>query len=393
MSFKATVYFNDEDIYSTKITAKSGTGDTIFSVTKRYGNSAYTTEEVPDSTMMTFEAIPDDGCEFDRWYYRIGDEIDNDDISPRESTDNPFYYSGTEDIVIRAAGEVDSSVPDTWNWNYHGSFTLDLVNNPSAFVEIEIEPKTLHIVSFKYSGGKIKVFTEGSVDTYGYVGPYLPRVSYWELYDAEKGKPFYVQYEDDDSNGGGNFLIDGSPVEVSNSGNLLWIKSYDGIETGTTYVYIENYEDEVTVRPWDWFSANSTADENAEATAIQTENAYNAVCDRQPTTNFSHKVWMDMVSKVKEITKHSSGYWDSADYASYDDTKNLPQNDDGQYELTAIAFNSLRNNLEIAGLSNKVNLGYRTGIGRVIPGNEVDGDYFLTLANYMNDCIDVINSS
>lgn len=126
---------------------------------------------------------------------------------------------------------------------------------------------------------------------------------------------------------------------------------------------------------WTWTDSNGTA------YAIETKQAYNAVVNKTATTNFSRYVWLDMIDKVKELTDKTIGYWDT-DYASYDDTTSLNAN----LELEAVKFNSLRNNLELVG--NYVNLGYRTDIGKVNPGDKVYGEYFLTLADYINACID-----
>ena len=128
MSYKFTVYFNDEYIYSTRIWDNSGLTD----VTKYYGDSAYS--EKGHTGTVKFEATPADGCVFDRWYYRIGDEIYDDSIPAQESTANPFSYSGTEDIVIRAAGIEDEwEEPDEpsvniekWDWSKsNGKATAD----------------------------------------------------------------------------------------------------------------------------------------------------------------------------------------------------------------------------------------------------------------------------
>jgi hypothetical protein len=92
-----------------------------------------------------------------------------------------------------------------------------------------------------------------------------------------------------------------------------------------------------------------------------------------------------MVDKVKEIMDEAVGWWDSADYATYYDTKF----NSSPYELTAVMFNSLRNNIEIAGNTDAyIGLGHKTGIGPVSSGDYVYGDYFLTLAEYINECID-----
>ena len=127
MSYKFTVYFNDEDIYSTRIWNSSGITD----VTRYYGDSAYS--EQGHTGTVNFEATPKYGCVIDRWYYRIGSEIYDESIPARESTDNPFVYSGTEDIVIRAAGiyeepdepDIPSVYIEKWSWSKSNGTATD----------------------------------------------------------------------------------------------------------------------------------------------------------------------------------------------------------------------------------------------------------------------------
>lgn len=134
-------------------------------------------------------------------------------------------------------------------------------------------------------------------------------------------------------------------------------------------------DEPTTVTKWDWFGVNG------DAWAEETMAAYNAVVNKKATTDFSRWVWNDMVAKVYEIAMASTKYWDSHYASRYDTLINK-----SPCELTAVKFNSLRNNIELVG--NYVGLGYRTGIGVVAPGDVVYGEYFITLTNYMNACID-----
>jgi hypothetical protein len=130
-----------------------------------------------------------------------------------------------------------------------------------------------------------------------------------------------------------------------------------------------------SIAKWKWNDANGLA------TPTQIARAYNAVVNKTETTNFNWLVWDDLVDKVKQLTDATMGWWDE-DYASYKNTKV-----DATQILTSDMFNSLRNNLELVGL-NYAKLGYRTGIGAVSAGDIVYGDYFITLTDYINDCID-----
>ena len=146
-----------------------------------------------------------------------------------------------------------------------------------------------------------------------------------------------------------------------------------------------------SITKWDWYSSNGS-----NASASQTISAYNAINGTgvgRSTKNFSHNVWNDMVDKVKAICDEAVGWWDSSSYGlSYANTKAIA-NSNGEYVLTAKMFNTLRNNLEIAGGElgiSKISSGTSSGKipHPVNSGDTVYGHYFETLADYINDCID-----
>jgi hypothetical protein len=146
--------------------------------------------------------------------------------------------------------------------------------------------------------------------------------------------------------------------------------------------YEEPDEPTVDIVKWTWTASNGSA------SAMETLNSYVRLTKGSPTDTFYNTVWKDMVDKVWEIIEAKTNWWDGT-YASYYDTKNLPQNSDGLYELTAVAFNSLRNNIELVG-NEYLGVG-RIGIPRVYAYNSnypVKASYFTTLTNYMNACID-----
>lgn len=119
---------------------------------------------------------------------------------------------------------------------------------------------------------------------------------------------------------------------------------------------------------WSWTSSNGSA------TASQTKKAYTAVDSNGKLSDFSYKVWNDMVDKVDEILD-AMGYSWSSYYCSKSNTK-MSSSDK---ELTAERFNSLRYN---------IGSHYGTGIQEVDTGDIVYGDYFITLADKINDWID-----
>lgn len=176
--------------------------------------------------------------------------------------------------------------------------------------------------------------------------------------------------------------FDGTPQQYSvTQGGVyyIWLSSaYGGGDTQATF-NISYDEEVVTINKWSWSASNGSAPEDV------TIASYNALKKGTDTTNFSHLVWNDMVDKVYEIIQATTKWWDE-NYASYYNTKMHSE----PYELTAVMFNSLRNNIELIGNRSDV-LGYKTGIGAVYAKDTdfpVRAEYFTALANYINDCID-----
>ena len=130
----------------------------------------------------------------------------------------------------------------------------------------------------------------------------------------------------------------------------------------------------VSISPWTWKDWTSS---------------YNAITQNKPTIEFSHKAWDAIVSKVMDVLQNGlDRSWDNT-YATLSDTKMFLDRN-----LTAIRFNSVRNNIELVGV--------HIGIGKisnsdiphpVYPGDKVYGEYFLTLTNYINECINILNKT
>lgn len=118
---------------------------------------------------------------------------------------------------------------------------------------------------------------------------------------------------------------------------------------------------------WSWLVSNGTA------TATQTKSAYTAVTSRGETTGFSYKVWNDLVEKVNEAAVAAGDTW-STTYATLAQTK-MTSSDK---VLTAKRFNALRHN---------IGMRVSTGISEVRAGDSVNGNYFITLADKLNNWI------
>lgn len=365
MAYRVTVYFNDEYIASTRIYGVNGNVD----ITKAYGSAEYSATGFYDTTAFT--ANPASGCEFKYWVYRVGSVT----ADQQYSYANPFRYSGTEDIYIRAIGQTTSGGGSGGDVGGNGTWTL--VNKGSLGTittqqDISLTIKSYEVyryaVKFEYSG-YATFYTSGNVDTYG-------QYSETASFDSSTGEADPFIKRNNDGSDGSNFYIKSNTVTAGTT-YYVWVSGSSGSDTGQTTLHIvpPSKPTTDTMEKWSWNASNGSA------SATQTSNAYNAIVNRKATTNFSHIVWNDMVDKVKELTENSSGYWDTS-YASYANTKM----NSSPYKLTATIFNSLRNNLEVVGDS--LSLGYRTDIGKVEPGERVKGDYFLTLAGYINACID-----
>lgn len=494
MSYRVNVYFNSEYIASTRI--RSGS---FIDITRYYGDSAYIADGFTYST--TFTATPADGCEFVKWYYRIG----GDSGALQESTQNPFTYSGSEEIIIRAVGQPISgggsggSDDDDTPWTACENSRINVYTDEKVVAiqdfttgENILSPYQVHRYPVKFShSGYAHFYTTGDVDTIGY----LSTTSTWK---SDFSRPSSFVAFDDNSYDGTNFdiryyvnantvyyiYVRGStgkesgyvdlcitePWELSSSnlGTLTatqsmviilnagtmwcgqvsfdsnckvtvsfdttmvmqcWISkssgwshgeptsyiayddwdytiTFDAVAGQTYYIWFRDYSaassgqvflditiPETSIKKWSWSASNGNA------YASETSAAYKAVQNKQSTKNFSHLVWNDMVDKTKAICDKAVGWWDSESYGlDYANTK-AKVNSNGEYELTAEMFNSLRNNLEIAGYhklglakipatTNHDNAPNGTIPHPVVSGKTVFGHYFITLADYMNSCID-----
>lgn len=319
------------------------------------------------SDEVKFTANPADGYVFTRWVYRVGSATG----TVKYSYDNPFTYDGTQDIYIRAEGKEESTEPDepTWTLVTASVGTINEVFNDN-FVAKEYRVYRYR-VKFEESG-TATFYTKGNTDTYGLL---TTTTGFDEIDGFPTGDTLV---EDDESGEGSNFKFS-CKVEAGTN-YYVWVRFCFGTDSGDIDFYIEppGASSTPTIDKWSWTSSNGSA------TATQTKNAYNAVKNKLETTDFSYKVWNDMVDKVHDIIWESGRkFWDSS-YATETNTKFSAS----PYELTAVMFNSLRNNIELVGISDYIGLSYKTGIDKVNSGDKVKGEYFLTLAEYMNDCID-----
>ena len=226
MSYAITVYFQDETIDSTDIYTS------YFSHTGYYGDDYYSTSGLTFS--VKFTANPASDCNFTRWVYRLGSVTG----TVQYSYSNPFTYSGDEDIYIRAEGESTSTEPDTPSWTRSTYSVGTITELYNRYFYVDTYTLYRYAVSFENSG-TATFYTEGDVDTYGY----LSTSSGW---DSENGEPSsYIKYNDD-SGSGSNFSF--TYDVAANTTYYVWVKSYAGESSGYVDLYIEPPE-AAAVRP------------------------------------------------------------------------------------------------------------------------------------------------
>jgi hypothetical protein len=141
----------------------------------------------------------------------------------------------------------------------------------------------------------------------------------------------------------------------------------------------------VSVASWDWDAANATANPNP-ATQAQTQAARNACRGKTAVSNFSWKVWNDLVYKVSEVrVAGGKSEWNNYYGLTRDQTLMTSSNK----TLTAVRYNSLRYNI-----GSVFEVPDSKKIAEVSRGDNVEGTkHFLNfVTNYLNAYIDDINT-
>lgn len=140
---------------------------------------------------------------------------------------------------------------------------------------------------------------------------------------------------------------------------------------------------------WTW------NDSNGSATKEETMAAYSAVTNQGSVSNFSYKVWNDLVDKINEIILSIKPEWITT-YGTYLNTRMS----DADKELTANRFNAAVTNTYYMWWSWTTDhsspgyTGRKEFHGTARYGNNSDkvyGQYFLELAERMNTMIHIIN--
>lgn len=130
------------------------------------------------------------------------------------------------------------------------------------------------------------------------------------------------------------------------------------------------------VSPWSW------------SASTERQNFYNVLTGVLPANPeyLSHNVWNDLVDKVREIvvaTKATySGEWDNT-YADYAATYCYSGD-----TLSAVKFNSLRQNVNLVCTKVSVSSLTNDGVGAVSAGQEILGSYITKVTSKINEIIE-----
>ena len=223
-----SAYFQDENIALTTIYA-SNEGQTY---TGRYDDPAI--EKTGFSGSLRFTAEAEDGYEFYRWVYRVGDDkASSATATVQYSTSNPFTYSGGGYITIRA----EATDSGSGGGGDEEEFRLISYSRGEVTTGISVERTVgewdLCRIGCKFAvSGTVQFYSdsESGVDPAGYI----TTTTDW---DKEKGVPILENDEnwDDDSGGGTDFSLE---IEVE-AGKMyyFWWNLFD-VGGGTVTVYI-----------------------------------------------------------------------------------------------------------------------------------------------------------
>jgi hypothetical protein len=152
---------------------------------------------------------------------------------------------------------------------------------------------------------------------------------------------------------------------------------------GTLDLFIHATSEEITstdtVAKWDWFSSNGSAD------GQETINSLLALISGTPTTDFSHRVWNDIVNKVYDMLEYRELTWegkDNTDYYTYSSTKMTSSNK----KLFAKRYNTLLRNFK--NVIKDIGSNYDTYLSYVNRGDVVYPYHILNFTDEINYWID-----
>lgn len=256
---------------------------------------------------------------------------------------------------------------------------LDVNNNPifSTTEDSWIRKMELYCVKCSFTEDcKIVFYSNSGNENMDLVGYYTTN-SEW---DETDGEPYISKDDIDDvTDDEGQDYSDtataydfGAAFDVeAGKTYYLWWKLFDDSPNGSYTVYVKKYTggSSSNISLWSWKASNGSA------SIDQTVLAHEALTGHGPISDFSYKVWNDLVDKIYE----AQGYWmtDGTGGLTYNNTR-MSSTDK---TLTANRFNSMKYNL---------GRNYSTGIADVESGDPVLGSYFITITNKLNAWIETL---
>lgn len=208
MSISFTAYFNDSGIAQTSIYA-SPEG---VSYTRAYGASTLNVSGFSGS--LKFTATPASGYGFNRWVYRLGSTSG----TVQYSYNNPFTYSGSQDIFIRA-----ESVSQGSDWSVTSGTWAAGTGGGTASSSYSIGTYQIRRFSFKPTvSGTLTWYAGSGADTIGWINS----SSSWSV--DSNGYPlsgYYIGTYTDDASG---TAFSATATVTANTTYYLFVCTYNG---------------------------------------------------------------------------------------------------------------------------------------------------------------------
>ena len=179
--------------------------------------------EVTGRLRFTVTVDEDSGYKFKRWVVRTGSTIA--DSTVRYVTTDPFEYSGTDNLWIRAESELDTSLLYKLETTALGTVT------ESASASFLVSERTLYRMSLRFEkDGTATFYSTGDCDTIGY----LTTSSEWNNTTGMPSSTLYAH--DDDSGADFNYKF---TYDVAQDVTYhYWFKTVDPSETGYVTAHV-----------------------------------------------------------------------------------------------------------------------------------------------------------
>lgn len=217
------LYYDDPGIYMTTLYLV-GQDEPVL---QGWYNGSYDVGYVPTGRTVAVEATPANGYSFDHWEYSIGSYVGAMPYTDYSNVLNLNTSYG--DLYIRAVSS--SGGGSSGQWSFVDYYDIN-ISSGSSYYNLYMDQYTAYRFRINMpSQGELSVYTSGSVDTIGYFGSSV-------TFNQATGTPSSYSIMDDDSNGGGNFLITTESFNP-NEFYYVWVRGYDSSNYGWTTVYFD----------------------------------------------------------------------------------------------------------------------------------------------------------